>query len=337
MMSFPRTVSGCRRLRPAAVHHVYTTSARAELSQGWRVHMAATNANDPSEDRLAVVEVQGKGAFFGVFDGHGGFQCSEWCRETMLPEAARHVEEGQPVDKAMTSAAATTEETWLERVRAEQNEYTVGSCVCVAHVDDRCITVGNIGDCRCIVGTTGSSGQIKAIALSRDHNARMPEEQRKLILEHPGEADVVMRADRWSPHWYIKGRLQPSRSIGDFHLKLEEFNKVPGKDEKMIRSTFTPPYLRADPQVISRDVVAEDRFVILATDGLWDGVSNEEAVKIVQEATEQDRDPAESLIYHALSAAATNAGCPRKLLDKLPAGPLRRRIHDDITVVVVQL
>merc|ERR1711934_902216 len=116
--------------------------------------------------------------------------------------------------------------------------------MCIAHVtlaadgsDGRhSVTVGNLGDCRCVLGTAGPNGDMKAVALSRDHNARMPEEQRRLILEHPGEPDVVMRAARWSPHWYIKGRLQPSRSIGDFHLKMMEFNCIPGKgNEKLIQ------------------------------------------------------------------------------------------------------
>jgi len=146
-----------------------------------------------------------------------------------------------------------------------------------------------------------------------------------------------MRADRWSPHWYIKGRLQPSRTIGDFHMKLAEFNKAPGSDDPLFREPFTPPYILANPQVIARDIKPADRFVILATDGLWDGIGNEDAVRITQSAIMQGKNPAAELLDETLEVAALSAGCPRKLLDKLPEGSLRRRIHDDITVIVIQL
>merc|ERR1711924_335495 len=130
---------------------------------------------------------------------------------------------------------------------------------------------------------------------------------------------------------YIKGRLQPSRTIGDFYMKLAEFNHIPGTHEKLFRDPFTPPYIRPDPQVIAREVLPEDRFLILATDGLWDGITNEEAVEIAEQAFHRGENAADALLHETLEVAAQSAGCPRKLLDKLPQGSLRRRIHDDMT------
>jgi len=315
------------------------------LGEQWRVKAASVDSNDPSEDRATIVEAA-DGALFAVFDGHGGSACSEWCNTTMLPAAAAFITEGRSVEKALSEAAVVAETSWLEKVRAGE-PHTAGACACVAHVQataknglqnstdsKRSVTVANIGDCRCVLGTVGSNGELKAIALSRDHNARMPEEQRRLILEHPGEPDVVTRADRWSSNWYVKGVLQPSRTFGDFHLKLEEFNQGEGK---LVRGRYTPPYIRSEPQVISRDVIDEDKFIIIATDGLWDNLSNEEAVKIVGRAERNGKDSAEALVQKCLGVAAQTAGCPRKLLEKLPAGSMRRRIHDDITVLVVML
>lgn len=314
---------------------------------GWEVAISHIGANDPREDRSGIHQA-GSGSLFAVIDGHGGFECADFVSKMLLPSAAGFINEGSPPDEALGSAVQAVEESWLAKVRNEEAMPNSGACVVMLHVEG-CeegatvqgqgrLTVGNSGDCRCVLGTMGdANGDIKAVALSRDHNARMPEEQRRLIQEHPGESDVVMRADRWSQHWYIKGRLQPSRTIGDYHMKLPEFNVVPGGTEPLFRDPYTPPYIRPDPQVISRDITLEDQFVILATDGLWDGIGNEDAVRIVQAAILHDKNPAAELIDETLEVAALSAGCPRKLLDKLPEGSLRRRIHDDITVIVINL
>jgi len=120
-------------------------------------------------------------------------------------------------------------------------------------------------------------------------------------------------------------------------MKLPEFNLTPGTNEKLFRDPYTPPYISSSPQIISRDIVPEDSFVIVATDGLWDGVSNEEAVLVVADAQQRGVDPASALMHQALEMASLSAGCPRKLLDKLPEGTLRRRIHDDISIQVIML
>ena len=63
----------------------------------------------------------------------------------------------------------------------------------------------------------------------------------------------------------------------------------------------------------------------------------QEAVEIVEQAYQQGENAADALLHETLEVAAQSAGCPRKLLDKLPQGSLRRRIHDDITVMVIKL
>jgi len=220
MLVWRRSVFGrsCGPYRTLFNMHASLTS----LGEQWRVKAASVDSNDPSEDRATIVEAA-DGALFAVFDGHGGSACSEWCNTTMLPAAAAFITEGRSVEKALSEAAVVAETSWLEKVRAGE-PHTAGACACVAHVQataknglqnstdsKRSVTVANIGDCRCVLGTVGSNGELKAIALSRDHNARMPEEQRRLILEHPGEPDVVTRADRWSSNWYVKARRVQSR------------------------------------------------------------------------------------------------------------------------------
>jgi pyruvate dehydrogenase phosphatase len=62
--------------------------------------------------------------------------------------------------------------------------------------------------------------------------------------------------------------MQVSRSIGDVHLKAVDHSGAGG-------------VLSAEPSLHERQLSADDRFLIFASDGLWDVMSDQEAVDIV--------------------------------------------------------
>lgn len=73
-----------------------------------------------------------------------------------------------------------------------------------------------------LVQLRGVDFRMWAVPLSDDHNAREPREVSKLRAAHPWERDIVTCS---SPSaCYVKGRLQPTRAIGDAYLKHSEFN-----------------------------------------------------------------------------------------------------------------
>jgi pyruvate dehydrogenase phosphatase len=61
----------------------------------------------------------------------------------------------------------------------------------------------------------------------------------------------------------VKGRLQPTRSFGDFYLKFKEYNFTR-------LAVFTGPYIEATPLVTHFTLKDEHKHLILASDGLWD-------------------------------------------------------------------
>lgn len=75
--------------------------------------------------------------------------------------------------------------------------------------------------------------------------------------------------------------FQVSRSIGDAYLKRPEFGMDPSFPRFHLPEPLRRPVLRADPTVIARHMSPDDRFIIFASDGLWEYLSNEEAVEIV--------------------------------------------------------
>jgi pyruvate dehydrogenase phosphatase len=83
---------------------------------------------------------------------------------------------------------------------------------------------------------------------------------------------------------------------------------------------------------------AANRFVILATDGLWDYLSHTEAVSIVSHAIAagwSQEAAAKRLVERALELAANESDMTMAQLLQLPAGRQRRGRHDDTTAVVM--
>lgn len=76
--------------------------------------------------------------------------------------------------------------------------------------------------------------------------------------------------------------LQVSRSIGDVYLKKTEYNREPLYAKFRLREPFKRPILSSEPSISVLELQAHDQFLIFASDGLWEHLSNQEAVDIVQ-------------------------------------------------------
>jgi pyruvate dehydrogenase phosphatase len=81
--------------------------------------------------------------------------------------------------------------------------------------------------------------------------------------------------------WY-DDVLQITRSIGDVYLKKPEFNKAPLHSKFRLQGTFRRPFLSSDPAITVHQIQSTDKFIIFASDGLWEQLSNQEAVDMVQ-------------------------------------------------------
>lgn len=75
--------------------------------------------------------------------------------------------------------------------------------------------------------------------------------------------------------------LQVSRSIGDAYLKKAEFNRAPLVSKFRLAEPFHKPILSYEPSVAVHQLCPHDQFLIFASDGLWEHMSNQEAVDIV--------------------------------------------------------
>ncbi|KAM3241683.1 hypothetical protein ACQJBY_054481 [Aegilops geniculata] len=129
------------------------------------------------------------------------------------------------------------------------------------------LIIGNLGDSRAILGTRNEDGQLIAVQLTVDLKPNIPSEAQRIrqrrgrIFALPEEPEV---ARVWLPKYNSPG-LAMARAFGDFCLK--EYGLI------------------SMPEVSCHRVTEKDEFIVLATDGVWDVLSNTEVVSIISRAT----------------------------------------------------
>lgn len=128
------------------------------------------------------------------------------------------------------------------------------------------LVVGNIGDSRAVLGTRDHEDSLIAVQLTVDLKPNLPKEEERIrhrkgrVFSLKNEPDV---ARVWLPNSDFPG-LAMARAFGDFCLKDVGLISV--------------------PDVSYHRLTEKDEFVVLATDGIWDVLSNEEVVDIVASA-----------------------------------------------------
>ncbi|GMI81784.1 poltergeist like 4 [Hibiscus trionum] len=269
--------------------------------------------------------------------------------------------------KALSQALKKTEESYLDiadKMLMENPELALmGSCVLVMLMKGEDVYVMNVGDSRAVLaqkaepdyglgkvqqdlerineetlhdleGFDGdklsSIPDLTAFQLSVDHSTSVEEEVQRIINEHPDDAYAVMN-DR------VKGSLKVTRAFGAGFLKQPKWNDAL---LEMFRIDYkgTSPYITSVPSLHHHRLDPKDRFLVLSSDGLYQYLTNEEAVSEVELfiTMQPEGDPAQHLVEEVLFRAAKKAGMDFHELLEIPQGD-RRRYHDDVSIIVISL
>ncbi|CAD6206747.1 unnamed protein product [Miscanthus lutarioriparius] len=296
----------------------------AAAARGGEFSMAAAQANLVMEDQAQVLASRPTRSSASTTDTAG----------PTPPGFAR--EQGGMSAEAIRSAFGAAEEEFHKQVRQEWTKRprlaAVGSCCLLGAISGDTLYVANVGDSRAVLGRRVVGGGVAvAERLSTEHNAASEEVRRELAALNPDDAQIVVHA-RGS--WRVKGIIQVSRSIGDFYLKKPEYSLDP-----LFRQVGAPiplkrPALSAEPSVQVRKLKPNDLFLIFASDGLWEHLSDDDAVQIVF------KNPRTGIANRLVKAALKEATRKREVryrdLRTIDRG-VRRHFHDDISVVVVYL
>lgn len=261
--------------------------------------------------------------YYGVYDGHGCSHVAMKCRER-LHELVKEELESKDASTEWRSAMERSFSRMDEEViawnscgsaatcRCELQSPecdTVGSTAVVAIVTPEKIVVANCGDSRAVLCRNG-----RPVPLSSDHKPDRPDELNR--IQASGGRVIYWDGPR------VLGVLAMSRAIGDNYLK---------------------PYVSCEPEVTITDRTAEDDYLILASDGLWDVVSNETACGLVRmslrrKARNRSKSPPtpESEVPGGGGGEISDRACSdaSTLLTKLA---LARRSTDNVSVIVVDL
>lgn len=162
-----------------------------------------------------------------------------------------------------------------------------GSCATVAYVDGLDLYVANAGDCRAVLGQQLDADTWTIKPLSKEHIAENEDEVERLNNQHPSERNKILRNGR------LLGDLAPLRSFGDARYKwpaqvmkhilnISNPNVISIYGDKLIPSNYkSPPYLTAEPEILHHSLTPQDKFLILATDGLWEHLDEKQVVDLV--------------------------------------------------------
>lgn len=306
--------------------------------------MAVVQANNQLEDcsqlesgPLSSLESGPQGTFVGIYDGHGGPEAARFVNDRLFDNIKKFTSESCGISAdVITRAFLETEEEFLSLVRSQwlnkPQIASAGSCCLVGIICSGLLYIANAGDSRVVLGRMENDVKVvKAVQLSSEHNASMEFVREELRALHPDDPQIVVLKHKV---WRVKGIIQISRSIGDAYLKKAEFNREPLLPKFRLPEPFHKPILLAEPTVSVQRLYPEDQFLIFASDGLWEHLSNQEAVDIVHNCPRNG--VARKLVKAALHEAAKKREMRYSDLKKIDRG-VRRHFHDDITVIILFL
>ena len=206
--------------------------------------MSTHQNNRPyQEDRFACVGID-EGKFFGVYDGHGGDKVSSFLKNNL------HTYFSQSLVGHIALANAF-EYAFLKAETYVLDNYNDGSTALATYIDkNNMMACAWVGDTRAVLENNG-----KVQFFTNDHKPDSEDEKAR-IEKTGGKVE-------WYGVWRVNG-LAVSRSIGDVSCKL-------GAEGQII----------AVPEYAAIQLSADNHFLILASDGLWDVMSNEQAVEMV--------------------------------------------------------
>lgn len=231
-------------------------------------------------------------SFYAVFDGHGGPGAAAFMKNNTMKIFFEDAELPQisDVDETFLQALESCHRrSYLQADQALADELDVdsycGTTALTVLVLGRNLLVANAGDCRAVLCRKGD-----AVQLSQDHRPCCQMEKNR-VEDLGGTIE----------YGYLNGELAVTRALGDWYMKLPVGSASP---------------LTAEPEFQFTLLTEDDEFLIIACDGIWDVMSNQEAVSLVQKELSYHNDPEQ---------------CARELTNQA----LMRDTGDNVTAIVV--
>ncbi|CAI1907589.1 hypothetical protein SEUBUCD646_0D02290 [Saccharomyces eubayanus] len=220
--------------------------------------------------------------YFAVFDGHAGIQASKWCGKHLHTIIEQNIlaDEARDVRDVLNDSFLTIDKEINTKLFGNSG-CTAAVCVIRWELPDaaskdsmdltqhqRKLYTANVGDSRIVLFRNGNS-----IRLTYDHKA-----SDSLEMQRVEQAGGLIMKSR------VNGMLAVTRSLGDKFF-----------DTLVVGSPFTT----------SVEITSEDKFLILACDGLWDVIDDQDACELIKDINEPN-EAAKVLVRYALENGTTD-------------------------------
>jgi len=275
------------------------------------IHRLTTQAEEESGDSEVVL---------GVFDGHGdnGEEVAEFLNVRLAHHASTEDLRAQLRSDPVAALKSLFDRLAADLAQEAPTIdcYISGSTACLAHIWNSKLTVGNLGDTRAVLASYPEAGKkdkdkdkdqdgpvkersAKANVITRDHTCQ-EEEEKERILAAGGRVESLFENGQpigQTPFLPFKGLyLIPPILLFLFSFffffffflgPLRVFKGTLPYPGLVVTRSFGDTVahkvgVTAEPEITPIDLIEEDLFIIIATDGIWDILSPRQAVKFIQ-------------------------------------------------------
>jgi serine/threonine protein phosphatase PrpC len=222
---------------------------------------------------LAMSTSRENTGYFAVYDGHGGKAAVDLVSQNLHRHLQHELNSATP-EVAIRQAFLKTDAEMKGKPAYAECGSTAVCALILPSAQGRTLLAANAGDARAVLARVGPGGILEAVRLTRDHKPDVYEESVR-----------VAKAGGWVMRGRLDGSLAVSRALGDFNYKERG--------------------LICEPDVLTCELDERHLFLILACDGLWDVVKDEEAVLQVCHM-EKSRAMAQALVDLAMNKGTTD-------------------------------
>lgn len=231
---------------------IHSVSIKGKRPQNEDKHDVFVNLNGQHDNDVVNNKEHIKSAkinYYAVYDGHGGKFVSKFLYENM-PQFFTNIRVEHPLKKEYISKIYSQFDKVFHEKYLMKTSNTGSTCLVVIHLKKNGVeylNVLNTGDSRCILCRNNIE-----FAMSKDHKPNWPEENARIKMLG---GDIIF--DGYD--WRIKD-LSVSRAFGDLEAQ---------------------PYITNMPDIFRYKLTPGDKFFVLACDGLWDVMTNQDVINFI--------------------------------------------------------
>ncbi|KAI5661392.1 hypothetical protein M9H77_20715 [Catharanthus roseus] len=265
-------------------------------------------ANHPMEDYHVAKFVQFQGrelGLFAIYDGHLGDSVPAYLQKHLFQNILKEEEFWTDPNRSISKAYERTDQAILSHNPDLGRGGSTAVTAILINASE--LWVANVGDSRAILSKRG-----QAIQMTIDHEPNTErgsiEDRGGFVSNMPGAVSLMFSLR--SLVLYIQRALSIKVSLdpGDVARVNGQLAVSRAFGDKNLKS-----HLRSDPDVTNANIDNSTELLILASDGLWKVMSNQEAVDIARKTRD-----------------------PQKAAKQLAMEAVHRESKDDISCIVVR-